>query len=77
MLSRRRSDATLPTSTASRRSAPEYASASPMLCVTRNRLRAAYTASFVSRASVEIAREVKSSPALRPVPTAVDPRFNS
>ena len=39
MLSSRRSEAILSTSTASRRSAPEYASTSPMLCVTRKRLR--------------------------------------
>ena len=38
MLRSRRSLATLLSSTASRRIAPEYATTSPMLCVTRNRL---------------------------------------
>ena len=55
MLRSRRSLATLPTSTASRRIAPEYASTSPMLCVTRKRFTAGTSGSPVSRARFAIA----------------------
>ena len=55
MLRSRRSDATLPTSTASRRSAPEQASTSPMLWVTRNRSAAGRRGSAVSAARCPIA----------------------
>ena len=47
LLSSRRSEATLLTSTASRRSAAEKASTSPMLCVTRKRFAAAFTGASV------------------------------
>ena len=49
MLSSRRSLATLPNSTASRRIAPEYATTSPMLCVTRKRFFAGTSGSPVYR----------------------------
>ena len=48
-----------------------------MLCVTRKRLAAGTTAKPDSRASAPTARRVNASPALRPVPTAVAPRFSS
>ena len=51
MLSRRRSLAIFESSTARRRSAPEYASTSPMLCVTRKR--------FAAGASVKPVRWLK------------------
>ena len=50
MLSSRRSLATLPNSTARRRTAPETASTSPMLCVTRKRLARGHDRSTASRA---------------------------
>ena len=56
MLSRRRSLATLPTSTASRRIALEYASTSPMLCVTRKRLTAGLSVKPVYRARFSTTR---------------------
>src|SRR5690242_17966919 len=58
LLSKRRSDASLLTSTASRRNAAEYASTSPMLWVTRNLLVAGLTGWSVYAFNRSIARLV-------------------
>ncbi len=58
MLSSRRSLAIFPSSTASRRIAPEYASTSPMLCVTRKRFAAGRSVNAVSLLSTKPASVV-------------------